>query len=346
MKAYVVRGPGALELTQVRDPVPGPEEILVRVAYCSVCGSDITLYEGQVRRAADGLVLGHEVSGIVAATGERVRDLKVGDRVALEPAIPCRRCWFCVRGQYHMCPHTRHLGSSAPGGFAEYLTIPELNAHRVPSEIPLREAALLEPMGVCLAGLRRARLQMGETVAIFGDGPFGAIFARLAEIMGARDVWVMGHHDWRLERIRGSHTRAVNTHRDQYLPELLEATEGRGADVVVASTDSPAVYPEMLEAVRIQGRVLAFSFPHGPVQFDMSRVQMREVEIIGTCRCPHTFETLMDLMCQGKLQPSAWISDVLPLAALPEALARARSTSKEVFKILIRLSGEGDQASD
>ena len=130
MKGQVTRGPSAMELADL--PVP------------------------------EGTVLGHEVSGTVVEVGGRVRDAKPGDRVALEPAIPCRRCWFCQRGQYHMCPQTVHLGNSVPGGFAEYLTIHEMNAHIIPATLPLREAALLEPLRICLAGLRRARLQMAR----------------------------------------------------------------------------------------------------------------------------------------------------------------------------------------
>ncbi len=355
MKAWVTRGPGRMELADLPVPVPGPEEILVRVAYCSVCGSDITYLEGEPKHSPDdatgpttrwtmavptGMVLGHEVSGTVAQVGERVRELRPADRVALEPAIPCRRCWFCLRGQYHMCPHTVHLGHSAPGGFAEYLAIHELNAHRLPRAMPLREAALLEPLGVCLAGLRRARLAMGETVAVFGDGPFGAIFARLSIIMGARQVWVLGHHDWRLERIRAPQVRTVNTHRETYLPALLEATEGRGADLAVVATPAPGVYGELLPAVRSQGRILAFSYPSGTVGLDMSQVHMRELEVIGTCRCPHTYDTLIDLISQQQLDPAELITDVLPLEELPQAFARARGRSKELFKIVIGLSDE------
>ncbi len=329
-----------MELVDLPTPVPGPEQVLVRVAYCSVCGSDIAALEGQGLDAPPGAILGHEVSGTVAGVGERVSGLRPGDRVALEPAIPCHRCWFCLRGQYHMCPHTLHLGTSAPGGFAEYLAIHELNAHRLPAGTPLREAALLEALGVCLAGLRRGRLAAGETVAVFGDGPFGAIFARLAMIMGAREVWVLGHHDWRLERIRAPHVHVVNTHREAYLPTLLDSTEGRGADLAVVATPAPGVYGELLPAVRIQGRILAFSYPSGTVSFDMSQVHMRELEIVGACRCPHTYETLFDLIAQRRLDPGELITEVLPLEQLPEAFARAKGRSKELFKIVIQLSDE------
>ncbi len=359
MKAWVTRGPSEMDLVDLPVPLPGPEEVLVRIAYCSVCGSDVTSFEGDPHRppasaagaAGDkvtrftmsvpvGMILGHEVSGVVVEAGERVQGLAPGDRVALEPAIPCHRCWFCLRGQYHMCPQTVHLGHSAPGGFAEYLAIHELNAHRLPARMPLREGALLEPLGVCLAGLRRARLEMGETVAVFGDGPFGLIFARLAMAMGARAVWVIGHHDWRLERIRAPHVHTVNTHHADYLPALLEATEGRGADLAVVATPAPGVYAELLPAVRVQGRILAFSYPSDTVSFDMSRVQMREMEIIGSCRCPHTFETLFDLIRQGRLTPAELVTEILPLEQLPAAFARARGRSKELFKILIQLSEE------
>ncbi len=339
MKAYVLRRPGEMELTDLPVPQPGPEEVLVRVAYCSVCGTDIASYEGQHQLPAD-LVLGHEISGTVASCGEQVRGLQPGDRVALEPAIPCRRCWYCQHGQYHMCPQTEHLGWSLPGGFADYVTVHELNAHRVPAAMSLQEAALLEPWGVCLAGLRRARFQAGETAAVFGDGPFGLIFARLAMLMGARAVWVMGHHDWRLERIGAPQVHTVNTRRDEFAPAILADTEGRGADVAIVTTDSTSVYSELLPAVRIQGRILAFSYPKDIVSFDLSRIHMRELELIGSCRCPHTFATLMDLIGQKRLQPAELISAVFPLERLPEAFALARGQAKELFKILIELGGE------
>lgn len=340
MRAYVTRGPSAMELVDVPAPLPGADEILVKVAFCSVCGSDVANYEGQGRRTPAGMILGHEVSGTVDKVGERVRDLRPGDRVALEPAIPCRRCWFCVRGQYHMCPNTVHLGSSTPGGFAEYLAIHELNAHRIPAGIPLRDAALLEPFGVCLAALRRARLQMGETVAIFGDGPFGAIFARLSVVFGARDVWVMGHHSWRLDRIRAPLITTINTREGPFLPAIQEATDGRGVDLVVVAADAPEVYPELLPAVRNQGRILAFTYPNDLVTLDMSRVHMRELEIIGSCRCPHTFESLIELIVQQRLKPAEFITATLPLEQLPAAFSLARGRSKELFKLVVEIAGE------
>ena len=338
MRAYITRGPGKIELVDLSTPTPGPEEVLVRIAYCSVCGSDITAYEGEVYRVPEGTILGHEVSGIVAGAGERVRDLRVGDRVALEPAVPCRRCWFCVRGAHHMCADWTHLGHNIPGGFADYVTIHELNAHRLPAGLALREAALLEPMGVCLAGLRKARLAVGETVAILGDGPFGAMFARQAVVMGARTVWVMGHHDWRLQRIAAPQVHTINTHTRPFVPALLADTEGRGVDVAVIAVGAPGIYDEIIPAVRAQGRVLAFSYPTSTVTLDMAAVHMRELEILGSCRCPHTFDVLAELIAQQRLQPAEFISAVLPLEELPRAFALARSGSKELFKILIQLA--------
>ncbi len=342
MKAYVTRGPGSLELVDLPVPVLDPEQALVRVAYCSVCGSDVTLYEGRVRQPPPGMILGHEISGTVAEVGERVTALRPGDRVALEPAVPCRRCWFCVRGQYHMCPGTVHLGSSIQGGFAEYVAIHELNAHCLPAGLPLREAALLEPLGVCLAGLRRARLEVGETVAVFGDGPFGGMFARLGSIIGASQVVVMGHHDWRLERIRAPQIATVNTSEAEFLPAILAATEERGADVAVVATSSPAVYQELLPAVRNQGRIVAFSYPGDLVTLDLSRVHMRELEIVGACRCPHTFETLIELISQRRLAPAELITAMVPLERLPEAFALAHGQSKELFKTVVELAGDDE----
>lgn len=181
---------------------------------------------------------------------------------------------------------------------------------------------------------------MGETVAVFGDGPFGLIFARLSMIMGARAVWVMGHHDWRLERIKPPHVTTINSRKAGFLPALIEATAGPGADLAIAAAGSPDLYEDLLASVRIQGRILSFAYATDKVSLDMSQVLMRELEIIGSCRCPHTFDTLIDLIGQRRLNPAELITSVLPVERLLEAFDMARRSSKEVFKILIEIGGE------
>lgn len=329
-----------MELADVPMPAIGDEDVLIRVAYCTVCGSDITTYEGVVYQVADGTILGHEVSGVVVQTGADVTTLTVGDRVALEPAVPCRRCSYCLKGLSHLCPHTTHLGTSRPGGMAEYVAIPALNAHRLPDDVSLADAAMLEPMGVCLAGLRRVRLTLGENVAIFGDGPFGLIHARLALLMGARQVWVMGHHDSRLEQIRAPAIVTVNTRHTAPLPVIMAGTDGHGVDVAITAADHPSIYADIIPAVAIRGRVLVFSYPNDTVCLDMASVLMRELELIGSVRCPNTFATLIDLIQRGALSPAAqFVSRVLPLEELPDAFALARGRDKSLFKLQIKLPG-------
>jgi len=329
-----------MALADVPMPVAGDGDVLVKVAYCTVCGSDITTYEGVVYQVPDGTILGHEVAGVVVQTGERVTNLKVGDRVAIEPAVPCRRCSICLKGLTHLCPHTTHLGTSRPGGMAEYVAIPELNAFLLPDDVSLNDAAMLEPMGVCLSGLRRVRLATGENVAIFGDGPFGLIHARLALLMGARAVWVMGHHDQRLEQIQAPGIVTVNTRRTPALPVIMAGTGGAGVDVAVTAADNPAIYADIIPAVGVRGRVLVFSYPDNDVCLDMASVLMRELELIGSVRCPNTFATLVDLIQRGKLSPaSQFVSRVLTLEELPDAFALARGRDKSLFKLQIKLPG-------
>src|SRR5919204_4122758 len=164
--------PGELIIEQSSDPAPGPREVLVRVGACGICGTDRSIFRGDYP-VEFPIVLGHEYAGTVAAVGSGVETLDVGDRVTVDPNVTCDTCSFCRRGLVHLCAHLSPLGVVRPGGFAECSVVPERNAYRIPEELSLVEAALIEPLACCVRGMELAGIERGATVAVLGAGPIG-----------------------------------------------------------------------------------------------------------------------------------------------------------------------------
>ena len=216
-------------------PVPsiGPGELLVRVAACGVCGSDVMGWYTQKKAPA---VLGHEPAGVVVAVGQGVTQFRQGDRVFMHHHVPCFVCHYCRRGFYSNCRTFRetHLD---PGGFAEYVRVPAPNVERdvlkLPDSMPWDVATFIEPVGTIIRGVERAHLRHGDSVAIVGAGLTGLLFIQLARLWGGSSITALDLQDWRLDYARRMGAeRVVNPTRENAVAAVQSMTEGRGADVV------------------------------------------------------------------------------------------------------------------
>jgi threonine dehydrogenase-like Zn-dependent dehydrogenase len=344
MLAAMWMGGRRIEMQEVPTPVPGPNELLIRVRAASLCGSDLDV---ETFGGKPPLILGHEAAGEVAAVGSMdplpegapapPRPLRVGDRVALDPVQPCWRCQVCRSGIHHLCPNVRHLATrDVPGTFAEYVIVHHLNAHLLPDGIGFEEAALTEPGAVCLEGIRRGRLSAGEDAVVIGDGPFGFIFAQLARSAGASRLLVAGHYEQRLKTIAAATgATTVNTHKEDLIDRVRESTEGEGAHVVFQATAAHDAINLGLHCLRPRGRHVVFSYMHGQPGIDMATVLMKELEILGSVRSHDTCRVVHRMVQAGRLNLRAVISRVLPLDQLGEAMDLITSKKAEVFKIVL-----------
>ncbi len=313
MKAAVMEGIDKLALREIDVPEIGDEYVLVRTKACSICGSDIEELRTGAFAAFFPIALGHEVSGVVHAVGRAVKRLKPGDRVALEPNMPCRRCELCRQGLYHLCPDTDHIGCHSHGGFAEFVGIHELNCCVLPEEVDFVRASLMEPIGVCLEGIRRSRLSIGEDVLIIGNGPFGQLYIQLALLAGAGEVIVAGRNGHRNSLSAGIGATVVDTRQEDLASRVHQITHGRGVDVVIDAAGTKEALPLAATACKPRGRIVLFSHTNVPVTIHIPDIQLKELDVLGSVNNPHTFPVVAELLRKKRIDLGPIITHTLPL---------------------------------
>jgi 2-desacetyl-2-hydroxyethyl bacteriochlorophyllide A dehydrogenase len=316
-----VKRPGDLQIEQVPEPRPGPGEVLVSVASCGICGTDRSIFTGGYP-VAFPIVLGHEFAGTVVAVGERVEQLGVGDRVAVDPNVTCDTCAFCRRGLVHLCARLSPLGVVRPGGFAEFAVVPERNAYRLPEQLSFERGALIEPLACCVRGIQLAGIEVGDTVAVLGAGPIGCMLLQLVRLEGAGRLIVSEPNPSRRElALRLGADVAVDA-GDAARAEVLEVTEGIGADVVIEASGRARTAAFALELVRRGGTVAWFgSCPESDrVEISPFWVNDNEITIRGSFNNPFTHAQALRLAATGRVKLDELVTDSVPLSKLEAAL--------------------------
>ena len=334
MKAVLWKGGDIFAPGEVEKPVIGPGQVLVSVKAASICTTD---FHYQDFNCVPPIVPGHEVAGTVIEVGPEVKKIKTGQRVSLDPVQRCGKCICCTGGIPHLCLHTRHLGNSTtPGGWAEFVAIDEQNAYPIPPNVDFTAAALTEPAAVCMESFERAGLRKGQSVLIIGDGTFGFIHAMFARIAGAETIVVAGHYDQRLGRIR-DRTSAVtcNTHKEK-LNDIAAKTIGEpGFDIVIEATGTTDAPNMGLELLKPRGTLILFSYIWHPEVLDLARINMKELNVLGSCRSLNCFGKCLKLMGQGKLDMGKLIDVKAGLDDVATAMEKLRKDKKNVFKAVL-----------
>jgi len=335
MKAAVMEALNELVVREIDVPDIGDEFVLVKTKACSICGSDIDELRTGAFATFFPIALGHEVSGVVHAVGTKVKQLKIGDRVALEPNMPCWKCDMCRKGFYHLCPNTDHIGCHSHGGFAEYVRIHELNCCILPDEVGFIEASLMEPIGVCLEGIRRSRLTLGEDILVFGNGPFGQIYLQLAQIAGAGEVIVAGRNEARNELSRTLGATVINTRKEDLKARVMEITHGRGVDVIIDAAGTPEVLSLAASVCKARGRIILFSYTLDPVTFSVPDIQLKEIDVLGSLNNPHTFPVVAELLRKKRIDLSGIITHTLPLDDIHHGIELAEKRLENCMKAVV-----------
>ena len=285
MKAAQVHAANDIRYEDVERPVPSAHEVLVKVKYTGICGSDVP-------RVLDGachsfpITLGHEFSGTVAETGPGVTNVQPGDRVAGVPLVPCMECDDCLRGDYALCKHYSFIGSRQNGSFAEYVVVPERNVVRVDDSVSFEKAAFFEPATVALHGIERTNFRGGHPVAILGGGTIGLFTAQWAKAFGASAVVVFDIVPERLDlALRLGATHVVNTSDEDYLELAMALTGGRGYDYVFETAGAGPTM-KMASALAANGGEICFiGTPKRGLTFSVDeweRMNRREFTMTGS----------------------------------------------------------------
>lgn len=318
--AAVLYGTHDIRLEERAVPQPGPREVLIEVRSVGVCGSDVHYYEHG--RIADfvvehPLVLGHEASGIVVATGPDVAEGRVGQRVALEPGVPCAACRECREGRYNLCRDVRFFATPPiDGTFTQYVTLAEDFAHPIPDTVSDDAGAMIEPLSVGIWACRKGQVSLGANVLIAGAGPIGVLTMCAALAAGAGEVAVADVNPERLERARelGAHT-LVNTADTT----LVEAASG--ADVFIDCTGVNSVVTDGIQAVRPAGRAVLVGMCAAPqAPLPVGAIQAREIWVTGTFRYAHTYPHAIALAASGRVPLDALVDAHFSLNDAEDAL--------------------------
>jgi alcohol dehydrogenase, propanol-preferring len=317
MRAAVFHGPNRpLEVEEVRTPEPGAGELLVRVAACGVCHTDLHYVDhGTPTFKPPPLVLGHEVAGVVAATGAGVERFATGDRVLLPAVLPCGACALCREGRENVCERSVMLGNNVDGGYAEYLAIEARHAFHLPPEIPLVEGAIIADALTTPyhAVVNRGRVRPGDRVVVIGCGGIGLGVVQTAAALGARVVGVDPSPAKRAWALRLGASEAVDPAVGRTERTLREATGG-GADVAFECVGTPGCQETALGALRTGGRLVLVGYAPAAMSLNGGRVMFRELEVVGSLGCrPVDYPRVIELARQGRIRVAEMVTHRFPL---------------------------------
>lgn len=332
MKALVLTGIKQFEIQELDTPEIQPNEVLINTAYAGVCGTDHDLYAGRPGSApaVPPIILGHENSGVVAAIGSEVTNVKVGDRVAVDPNIYCGQCEYCLTQRPELCDHLSAVGVTRNGGLAERFTAPATVVYKLPDNVSLRDAAAIEPVSCAVHGLDLLKLRPYQKALVIGDGFMGQIFAQLLQAYGVHQVDLAGIFDEKLQRNKEQFgvTETYNTTREQIPADSY--------DVIVEAVGLPTTQAQAVAAAKKGAQVLMFGVGPQEAHFEMNTydIYKKQLTIRGSFINPLTFRDAISLVSSGKMNIGGLISHELELEQVQDFLdGKIAAASKAVVKI-------------
>ncbi len=325
MKAAVFYEAGQpLKIEEVPTPEPAGGEVLVKVAACGLCRTDLHYLHGTPTFKKPPIILGHEISGTVDGLGDGVEAFKEGDRVLIPPVFACGQCNFCRTGRGTICTKQTMVGNHRDGGFAEYITVPASDIFHLPEEIPIQEGSIISDAisTPYHAVVNRAQVKPGETVVIFGCGGVGLSTVQMAAVAGA-NVIAVDIFDQKLEFARKlGATATVNAKEHDDVAKVIRKMTGGGADVAIEVIGYPPTIEAAYNAVRWGGRVIVVGFTPKDITINAGRMMFREIEMKGSLGCGlQDYPVLLNLIKSGKINVKELVTHSYPLDDINEGLA-------------------------
>ncbi len=332
-----------IEMADAPMPKAGPGEVVVKTEYCGICGSDMHFYtHGSIGKkvAPFPFILGHECSGYVAELGEGVTTLKVGDRVALEPGVPCGRCELCREGLYNLCPDVRFMAAPPfDGALQSYLAHPADLCFRLLDSMTMQEGAMLEPLAVGMHAAKRGGVTMGQSVCILGSGTIGIMTLLACKALGATRIVVSDLIESRLESAKAFGADVVVNPREQDLEAaVMELTGGAGCDVVFETAGSPHTMVDTWKYVRRGGVITLVGNITADVSYSFLEISRKEVDIRPVFRYRNLYPMLIEAVASGKIDLSGIRPREFPFEESDAAFRYTANNAQEVIKTLIRVS--------
>jgi 2-desacetyl-2-hydroxyethyl bacteriochlorophyllide A dehydrogenase len=338
MKAAYYTGNKTFAIESVQPVAPGEGEVQVSVAYCGICGTDLHVFHGAMdARVGSHRVIGHEMSGKIAAIGEKVQDLKIGDPVVIRPLAACGSCPACQRGHAHICQNLKFLGLDTDGAFQQAWTVPAHTIHKIPADLSIEHAALIEPVAVACHDVRRARLIAGEDALVIGGGPIGMLIAMVAGHVGAK-VTISEVNAHRLKLAQSLGFATLNPQEVNVAEKIYAQTANKGADVIFEVSGTQAGIDTMTEAAATRCRIVMVAIHSTKPTVDLFKFFWREIELFGArVYEAEDYEQAIKLVASGAIDCNSIITDVRPLEKITDAF-QALSGNAQAMKSLIKCS--------
>lgn len=341
MKALMLEQYEHLAVVDMPEPTCGTDEVLIRVAACGICGSDVHGYDGGSGRRIPPIVMGHEAAGTIAQVGAEVANYKPGDRVTFDSTVYCGKCEFCGRGDVNLCDNRQVLGVSCTdyrrnGAFAELVAVPARILYRLPESFPMQEAAMLEAVSVALHGVRVTGMKGGETVLVIGAGMIGLLTAQAARAAGCASVTIADIDEARLRMAAEvGIPDTLQLSGNDLVREILRRTNGRGVDVVLEAVGRAETVVASIECVRRGGTVTLIGNIQPEVPLPLQRVVTREVRLQGSCSSAGEYTEAIRLLASGAIMVKPLISAVSSLDEAADWFKRLHAREAGLLKVVV-----------
>ena len=340
MKALLLSRYRHLELTELAVPEPGPDEVLIRVAACGICGSDVHGYDGSSGRRIPPIVMGHEAAGTIAAVGNGVHGLAKGERVTFDSTVYCGKCAPCSRGDVNLCDRRQVMGVSCgdyrrAGAFAEFIVVPARIVYRLPENLSFAEAATLEAVSVALHAVSLVPVPPGSSALVVGAGTIGLLVQQALRVAGCSRVFVADLDPSRLQLSRDLGATATLSAASDLTSQILELTNGVGVDIAVEAVGKSETVNTAIDCVRKGGSVILVGNISPEVTLPLQKVVTRQIRLQGSCASAGEYPRAIELLSSGAIRVKPLITAIAPLDQGPQWFERLYAREPNLMKVVL-----------
>ena len=342
MKALLLKEYLHLEMVEMPRPEIGPDDVMIRVRACGICGSDVHGFDGSTGRRIPPLVMGHEAAGTVAALGSRVKGLREGDRVTFDSTVYCGECRFCRKGKVNLCDNRQVLGVSCAdyrrhGAFAEYVSVPRRIVYPLPDSLIFEHAAMIEATSIAVHAVGLAQVSAGNSAAVVGSGMIGLLAIQALSIGGVNPLIAVDVDDGRLAlagQFGASHT--YNSATVDAVAAVRDLTEGRGVDLAIEAVGNTGAIGTAIASLQKGGTVVLIGNISPSVDLPLQSVVTREIRLLGSCASSGEIPACIELLASGRIKVGPLISAVAPLEEGPAWFQRFRGHTGKLMKVVLQ----------
>ena len=342
MKALLLSEYKKLDLTDMPIPVIGPEDVLIKVKACGICGSDIHGYDGSTGRRIPPLVMGHEASGVIAEIGKGVKGWAIGDRVTFDSTVSCGNCYFCHRGEINLCENRQVLGVSCNefrrhGAFAEYVSVPQNILYSLPETFPFHYAAMIEAVSIAVHAVNLTPMPLGSSALVVGSGMIGLLVVQTLRLAGCGLIIAVDLEDSKLDLAKSLGADVgLNPKNTDVVQAVQDLTGGRGADVAIEVVGAGKTIDTAIHSVKKGGSVTLVGNITPKVEIPLQVVVSRQIRLQGSAASSGEFPQCIDLLARGAIKVDPIISALAPLEQGADWFKRLYANEPGLMKVVLQ----------